>query len=273
MTTALAAEIRGGGNTGTNTGNGNEVVTPTNYSGTTLSTSAAIGDILLNDGTIVTVANAGSMTDEQKAKAEAVVFYVGSADSALGNRTLAVNVKNSGSNYDSSSSYEWHNTDSVDITAIACSITSTQPASGTYYTYTDNDSDNSTHYITGDLDGSDNWAKVQETDQFAEPDDDYIYYPAFNYVNTVLGEEYYLPSVAELYELYKNITTVNASIAAVGGTTLSSEDYSTYYWSSSQCTEADAYYVKFSSDSDGGAVQDEQKHRSHYVCGVRAFTN
>ena len=266
MTTVLVEEIRGGGNTGTNTGNGNEVVTPTNYSGTTLSTSANIGDILLNDGTIVTAANAGSVTDEQKAKAEAVVFYVGSEGSALGNRTLAVNVKNSSS----SSSYEWHNTASIDITAIECSITRTQPESGTYYTYTASDT---TYYITGDLDGSDNWAKVKETDQFAEPDDDYIYYPAFNYVNTVLGEEYYLPSVAELYELYKNITTVDASITAVGGTTLSSEDYSTYYWSSSQFTETHAYYVEFSSGSSGGSVSNSLKNRGNYVCGVRAFTN
>ena len=233
----------------------------------TKNTLDAVGDIYLSDGTVIAAADANKMSGEQKAKAEAVVFYVGTSDSVLGNRTLAVNVKNSGTTL-----YVWAENAGHDtkFTEVQCGHTDTKPTSGTYYEYTESEYiyPRRTYYVTGDLDGSDNWEKIKATDPAGTADDVVAEnYPAFNYVNTELGENYYLPTLAELEELCKNITTVNASIAAAGGTTLSG-----YYWSSSETDSSSSYYAWCvhlpTSLRDCGNKRDD-----YFVCGVRAFTH
>ena len=237
------------------------------YIGTKAPTEAkVVGDIVFTDGSATAYSADLTLTDEQQAKAEAVVFYVGSADSALGNRTLAVNVKNSGTK-----KYAW-TTELFNFTDLQCTNTTTKPESGTYYEYTYR---NKTYYVTGDLDGSDNWEKIKATDPTGTADDVVAEnYPAFNYVNTELGENYYLPTLAELEELLKNLTAVNASITAAGGTGLT--DSATYWSSSLDITEVKTNSFMISAWSvylkNGQAISGSLRN-SKVVCGVRAFSN
>lgn len=249
---------------GSESGDGSNITPAVTYIGAKAPTEAkSVGDIVFTDGSATAYSADLTLTAEQKEKTEAIVFYVGSADNVLGNRTLAVNVKNSGG-----TSYAWakDNTTgfSTIFTDLQCERTVTKPESGMYYEYTYN---NTTFYFTGDFDGSDNWAKVKEKDPAGTADDVVAEnYPAFNYVNTELGENYYLPTLAELMELYKNIAAVNASITAVDGTTLSS-----FYWSSSpQALKATRAWIV--SLSDGlTTTYDKALEVGDCVCGVRAF--
>ena len=262
-------------NTNTNGDNANNGNGKTPTVAETKTTLDYVGDIYLSDGTVIAFVNASKMSSEQKAKAEAVVFYVGSADSVLGNRTLAVNVKNSGT-----TSYVWAPASSKgytkDFTDLQCVRTSVFKNDMSYvYTY-----DNKLYYVTGDLDGSDNWEKIKATDPAGTADDVVAEnYPAFNYVNTELGENYYLPTLAELEELITNLTAVNASITAAGGTTLNSSNWwSSAYWSSSQAALDNVANGKNTGEVwcvnlSNGYAQLNDKYNSVYVCGVRAFTN
>ena len=245
-----------------NFSNSSESGTPTVAE--TKTTLDAVGDIYLSDGTVIAAADANRMSSEQKAMAEAVVFYVGTANDAFGNRTLAVNVKNS-----RTTAYAWapSNTkgETTNFTALQCDLTDTQPESGMYYEFTYADG---TAYFTGDLDGSDNWEIIKTIDTTGTTDNKVAEnYPAFNYVNTVLGENYYLPTLAELEKLHKNLTIVNASIVAAGGTKLSGT-----FWSSSQLSGV-YYSVAFKINLSTGVPARSDKINYHYVCGVRVFTN
>ena len=130
--------------------------------------------------------------------------------------------------------------------------------------------------ISGDMDGSDNWEYICSVDPTGTADAA-TNYPAFNFANTygtiagLTGTEYetgwYLPSVAELYDVYENKIAVQESLAAVNGFNLTSG----YYWSSSQvASDYDyAYEVKF---SDGG-MRLRSKYDNSYVLVLQAFNS
>ena len=107
--------------------------------------------------------------------------------------------------------------------------------------------------LTGDLDGSDNWEYICSIDPIGTQNAA-TNYPIFHYANTygetagLTGTEYengwYVPSIAELYDVYTNSTIIQTSMNAVGGFDVESD----YYWSSSQSYfhYGDAYELKFS---------------------------
>ena len=80
--------------------------------------------------------------------------------------------------------------------------------------------------FTGDTDGSDNWEYIKSID-LAGAADAATNYPAFHWVNqyntqyaTQLGGTnfaWYMPSLAELCEVYKNRAVINASLATLHG--------------------------------------------------------
>lgn len=127
--------------------------------------------------------------------------------------------------------------------------------------------------ITGDTDGSDNWEYVKSIDPegtaVAETN-----YPAFNFAATYaatagitgeIAEGWYMPSIAELCELYKNKDILNASLYKCSGTQFSGS----YYWSSSQYLYNDyAWYLKY---GDGGQNDRDYKNNGNSVCVIRAF--
>ena len=93
--------------------------------------------------------------------------------------------------------------------------------------------------LSGDADGSDNWSVVCDVDKEGALDAKKNY-PAYYFVNTYgfyasnLTSKYmnnwYLPSVIQLYNLYTNRAVVQKSLNAVDGFNLESS----WYWSSSQ---------------------------------------
>jgi hypothetical protein len=79
--------------------------------------------------------------------------------------------------------------------------------------------------------------------------------------------DWYLPSSYELDGIYLNITTINNTAVANGGTAFSAVKY----WSSSEFPQPDAIYVAFVFDFNGGAIDWYGKNNLYAVRAVRAF--
>ena len=130
-----------------------------------------VGDIVFSDGSATAYTIELTLTDEQKSKAVAVIFYAGSASDTLGAKTLGVGLKNATG---SGSTLAWaksgsngYNND-TDITAIKC--TPSESGSGGAATAT----------FTGDTDGSDNWQALCKAVSDEETSGNY---PAWEWVN------------------------------------------------------------------------------------------
>ena len=214
----------------------------------------AVGDIVFNDGSATPYTAELTLSDEQKAAAIAVIFKVD------GGKTLGVGLKHN------RSGLAWCTDDAKaynrKINTIQC------PPSG--------DTGNLT--FTGDTDGSDNLEQIASfltTAGLADDTTDASKYPAFyfakNYKTTAtnLGAAYengwYLPTVAELFDIWKVKATVDAASSLCGG----SQFGKSWYWSSSQYASDDygAYILSFDC-GDWGYVY---KCVTSYVCAVRAF--
>ena len=247
------------GDSGNNSGNETTVAE-------TKTAPDAVGDIVLSDGTAISAANASKMSNEQKSKAVAVIFYVGtelnSGDDTTTSRTLGVGLAQN------QSRLVWcthsANANNKNITSIQCTPSGEEGA----YTF------------TGDKDGSDNLTQIGafltangSTDDTATADNYPAFYYAKNYASQdgshVSGTDYadgwYLPSIAELFQEWKSRETVNAAIEACGGTKF---NLSERYRSSSQHASGAPYAYTLGFDS---GECDGDKLNSKYVCVVRAF--
>lgn len=196
-----------------------------------------VGDVVFTDGSASPYT---SVTSAQQASAVAVIFYRGTACSNDGKtRTLGVGlVQASGKKWCTVSA----NYRNVLLDLIVCQPD--QEAAGSSTTFEN----------ALDRDGSDNYDQVNNlsTTDFYTPEK----YPAVHfgreYTNNVsnIGTSaynyygsWYLPSAAELFQIYKNMTTVNAAISACGGTTFSGE----YLTSSQHASNASMIvYLNFS---------------------------
>ena len=232
-------------------------VTPTTYIGTKAPTEAkAVGDIVFTDGSATAYTSELTLTDEQKSKAVAVIFYVGtdcSNDST--SRTLGVGLAQN------QSGLEWCLSSAK---AYNVKITTIQES---------------------DKNGSDN---LEQIEAFEGVDDTATEanYPAFyfakNYSSTAtnLGETYadgwYLPAKAELQKIYDILSTVNNALDACGGTTFETTGA---YWSSSQNASYDnvAYRLSFANGDWNYSLKNLSNFTSGrttaplIVCAVRAF--
>ena len=107
--------------------------------------------------------------------------------------------------------------------------------------------------FTGDKDGSDNWDYICSVDPEGAADAA-TNYPAFDWVqnyNTTYAAQlgsarpaWYMPSIAELCEVYKNEDAVNVSLSKINGLdgTCAEANLGTgYFWSSSQHSFNDGY--------------------------------
>ena len=123
------------------------------------------------------------------------------------------------------------------------------------------------------MDGSDGWEKLKAacSDAASNPGN----YPAWNYSltyaenNGLIGDlatGWYLPTVAELYTIYQNITAVNESLSKAGGSTFGTS----WYWSCCQAPSGDngARVLYF---GYGSMLNFSKNDATNYVCSVRAF--
>ena len=243
------------GTTGTS-GNSGSVT----YVGTKAPTEAkAVGDIVFTDGSATAYTSGLTLTNEQKSKAVAVIFYAGSASDTLGAKTLGVGLHNAtGDGNKLAWAKNGVNGYNTYITAIQCTP--------------DGDEDAATATFSGDLDGSNNWQALCDavSDEGTSGN-----YPAWEWVNAYattanLTDDYasgwYLPTVAELSMLYRVKDTVNSALEKAGGTKIADA----FYWSSSQCASDTnfAWVVWF---NNGYLRSNFGKSNDLSVCTVRAF--
>ena len=241
-------------------------ITQATYIGAKKPTEAkAVGDIVFSDGSATAYTSELTLTDEQKSKAVAVIFYAGSAGDTLGAKTLGVGLKNATGSGNtlawarSTSSDDKAEDYSTNITVIQC--TPSELGSGKAATAT----------FTDDTDGSNNWQALCDavSDEGTSGN-----YPAWEWVNTYAktanltgdyASGWYLPTLAELSMLYRVKDTVNSALEKAGGTKIADEGY----WSSSQyaSNSKGAWGVWF----NNGNLGNDAKNNSFSVCTVRAF--
>ncbi len=223
-------------------------------------TPDAVNDIVFKNGTAVAYSTDLYFTDEVKADAVAMIFYKGTDCSNNGStRTLGVGLKLS------PSFMNWcldtANGCATNITTIQC----TPSGSAGAYTF------------EGVKDGSDNFSQlaaflagtgINDTGTAGN-------YPAFEYAKNygstngctgAYANGWYLPSIAELYQIYNLRTNIDAAVALCGLTNTFS---STYFWSSSHHASSDLYvYLLF---FYSGLCQWYEKNLIGPVCAIREF--
>ena len=135
--------------------------------------------------------------------------------------------------------------------------------------------------FTGDTGGSDNWDYICSVDPEGTANAA-VNYPAFDWVNTYnetykskLGSArpaWYMPSIAELCEVYKNKDAVNASLLKINelNSAYADANFGTgYFWSSSQGSFSyeDAWLAYFCS----GLLGNLNKNYDYNVCCIAGF--
>lgn len=223
----------------------------------------AVNDIVFKNGTAVAYSTDLYFTDEVKADAVAMIFYKGTDCSNDGStRTLGVGLKRS------PSCMQWclstANGCNTNITTIQC----TPSGSAGVYTF------------TGDKDGSDNLSQIAAFLAGNNDTGTAGNYPAFEYAKNygstngctgAYASGWYLPSIAELYQIYNLRANIDAALTLCGLTSLDHIFSSAFFWSSSQYApnEYNVYKVFF---SDGHFDRNTDKnHDVNFVCAVRAF--
>ena len=124
---------------------------------------------------------------------------------------------------------------------------------------------------SGDLDGSDNWEEICAVDPEGTQDAA-TNYPAFNFANTygttagLTDTDYengwYVPSIAELSQVYKNKEVIQTSLTKASGFTIGTSGY----WSSSQ--SASYYYSACLVYYDEGHVYFSDYFNKNVNCDV-----
>ena len=225
------------------------------------SVAKEVGDIVFNDGSATPYSSELSLTDSQKAAAVAVIFYAGSSGDVLGAKTLGVGLHNTYG--ETTQTYSWARNDKTYFKSIQC-LPNSLDVSGNAKTTT----------FTGDLDGSDNWTKICEANKAPQTD-----YPAFNWVNnygsahSLTGDYtsgWYLPTIAELTMMYRQLDAINAALYLAGGTKIaySLEEDNFSYWSSSQFTNPDMALCLVTKVAK---IAVSYKNSDRFVCAIRTF--
>ena len=211
-----------------------------------------VGDVLLTDGTRIKAENAQYGVPSGK-NAFAVIAYApygGGTGKAIGLQ------KSKNSLVWAPSDTKGNTTNFIDIQADY------------------NGTSSSGYTFKGDLDGSDNWDYICKIDPEGTLDAA-TNYPVFNFAlsyaetagltETDYETGWYVPSVAEVYEVYKNKDVIQTSLDAAKGFTIGTS----YYWGSSQKSSSDvnSYEVSFNS----GSINSYAKKYSDCVFVFQAF--
>ena len=223
-------------------------------------TSYEVGDIILTDGTKVSVADVSTYTiDETNKPVGVVVAMISDVYGVPTPKVIGLQK--------SASSLMWAPSGTIGyntkFTDIICTPSETGSGAASIATF------------TGDTEGSDNWDYICSRDPEGTLNAA-TNYPIFDFANTygttagLTGTDYetgwYVPSIAELCEVYKNKEVIQTSLDAASGFTLGTS----YYWSSSQLasTSKYAYRVCF----DDGNVNYNVKNHDYSVFVLQALT-
>ncbi len=219
-----------------------------------------VGDIVMSDGTVLSKEDYSSY--KGKEKPVAVIFTVNGVQKGDSKRVIGVGLFESKS-----------------IVSFAQDNSSGDNTNFLFNrTYVINQKfDSSTGFYTndgfsGDIDGEDSWKNVSRRDKTAKKNM-YSVYPAYafaeNYgINQKCGKfdstDWYLPTVAELYEMFENKSLLNEVIELCGGDALDHR-----IWSCSQ-----DYYMKdvqLLLDMETGEVRKSFKDSQAHVRSVYCF--
>lgn len=249
----------GGGTAPATTDSSNTTTTPTYFGTKSPTEPKAVNDIVFSDGSATPYTSGLTLTAAQKNAAVAVIFYKGTDCSNDGStRTLGVGLKPH-LTYDLKCYLNTANGFAANITTIQCT------PSGSPGAYT----------FTGDKDGSDNLSRIAEFLAGNNDTGTAANYPAFywakNYGTTngctgAYANGWYLPSIAELYQIYNLRANIDAAVALCG---LSGTFSSHFLWSSSQyASDGNLAYLFGFPD---GYCSHIGKGGKQAVCAVRAF--
>ena len=221
-------------------------------------TSYAVGDIILTDGSKVSVNDVTTYTIDENNKPIVVVAMISDVYGVPTPKVIGLK---------SASYLMWAPEDTkgynTKFTNIVCTPSKTGTGAASIATF------------TGDTDGSDNWAEICAVDPTGTADAA-TNYPAFNFANTygttagLTGTKYengwYVPSIAELCEVYKNKEVIQISLTKAKGFKIGTS----FYWSSSQSASyyGNASLVGF----DDGYVLYYAKYYSKDVFVLQALT-
>ncbi len=222
-----------------------------------VASSYEVGDIILTDGTKVSVNDVETYTNDENNKPIGVVAMISDVYGVSTTKVIGLQ---------SASDLMWAPEDTTGWRTMFTNIVSTPSETSNYY-------EALTVTFTGDTEGSDNWAEICAVDPEGTADAA-TNYPAFYFANTygttaeLTGTDYekgwYVPSITELCEVYKNKDVIQTSLTKASGFTFES-----WYWSSSQCTNHEsAYQVNFSE----GNELDYRKHDDIDVFVLHALT-
>ena len=212
------------------------------------------GDIILKSGKIK---KADSYSKDDTDPAVAVVVGFNSAGNVLG-----IGVDSS-----QNDGYYWATENTTgcktNFTEIAATVTGDKTAG---------------YEFTGNTDGSNNWTEICKADDTASANAK-ANYPAFYYANNYgtsrgytddLESGWYIPSIAELYKIYKNMTAINNGLEKVTSSFKISSDSMSWYWSSSQSTVSAGTALSMCF-SNGEVIQNYAKANRYKVLLIRAF--
>ena len=232
-------------------------------------------DIVFNDGSATPYTNGLNLTAEQKQAAIAIIFYNGTNcnnEGETAERLLGVGLVH---NYNTALSSEDAKIMTYDVTSTYyCNV------SGSVGNYT----------FSGKKNGSQNFADIQyvlnayNKDDTAEESKYPGFYWAINYKNNLIGSEtesriisgtdftdgWYIPSTAELYELYKVVETVSNASSYCLGDTFEGTSPNTYVTSSKYPDTNEDHTcstIEFATGTWNGIAWSTAK----YICAIHEF--
>lgn len=178
-----------------------------------------VGDIVFTDGSASPYTE--NITEEQKNKAIAVIFYAGQADDKLGAETLGVSVN--------SEIALWANSASEGYGKLIQGLV--DPI--------DYSNSNPSKWVQpADFDGSDNWKILCDAvGDENNPLNYHAWYVATQYgkmknLNGEFESGWYIPSIGELKVMDENLVKVNTALCKIGKINLSMDLFDTGYWTS-----------------------------------------
>lgn len=224
----------------------------------------SVGDVLLNDGTIVSYDEKRyAFTSYQKSKAVGIMYGFNEHGEPCG--WLGIGGK-------SSSTFKWTPDETtLGYTTLFEDISCER-----------NDSLGNSSEITfsGDTDGNGNWEYICSVDTEGSLNAEQNY-PPFNYVNNYsekynlsgeYSEGWYLPSIAELCYIYENKTIINTLLEALGGKILDGSMWSSsQYKDSSSLVNVAEYVWSIDFRAMRPSVNGARKIIANYVCCVHDF--